>query len=447
MVSMSDDGYFDLSPTDRSMAILDRSSPVAFHVIWDLIGDVDLESLAWAWEALARIHPIVSCTTDVEAADTWRLAPEPTPLNAIDGGSDFDAVTARQVAMTVDPSEGPILRLDAISRTDGIRVVLAAHHAAFDGAASVLLIDDLRRLYVSRCSGGAPQIEPDQSPRTVKAALSQSRLPFLTTQSYITQSLNRWRRLPASTHTDPSLRPAQPATGYVTMEVGPAIDSIDDQRRRNSWPMDAVLVGILEAAWNDVFGRNEVGAGVWLVSSNLRPGLGVTRGIGNLSGVEAVAVTRPDARPVDAVIEQAAAEIAATRSGFPGLGPELLARTWGWLPASVVNQGVDQMISAGERQRYTRVISNMGRLPESLADWGPIRLEGLRYLGPMSRAPYTMFVALSHRGSTTLTVRTAPDWLTPEHARALELAIYRNCGLNQPRPGPGATPNSSTADV
>ena len=63
---MAAEGYFDLSPTDRSMAILDRTSPVAFNAIWDVIGTVETESVDWAWQALARVHPIMTCTIDVD---------------------------------------------------------------------------------------------------------------------------------------------------------------------------------------------------------------------------------------------------------------------------------------------------------------------------------------------------------------------------------------------
>jgi hypothetical protein len=223
------------------------------------------------------------------------------------------------------------------------------------------------------------------------------------------------------------------------MDLGPALLAIDERRRRNSWPMDAVLVGLLEAAWNEVFGQTENGDGVWLVASNLRPGLGLTRGAGNLSGVEAIAVRRPQAQPVEQLIEQAAAEIAAAKTGFPGLAPELMARAWAWMPPVVLNQGVDLTIRAGQRQRYTRIISNLGQIPESLFDWGQARLEGLRYLGPMARGPYCMFVAQSLAGSPSLTVRTGPDWFTTAHARDLEFAINRNCGVTNPSPPTEAT--------
>jgi hypothetical protein len=432
--AMATDGYFDLSPTDRSMGILDRTTPVAFHAMWDVVGPVELEAVAWAWRALARVHPILTCTIDIDRDTTWRPGAATPPLNLVDGEMDIEQTIARVLATPVDLVGGPIVRLTAITRADRIRFVLAAHHAAFDGAASVFMIDDLRKIYLDRLAGRKPLLEPDLSPRTVRSSFRRNRPPMLAGPGLIAKSLDGWRRLPPSTHTDPSLAPTHPATGYVSMDLGPALMAIDERRRRNSWPIDAVLVGLLESAWNEVFGRGDDGAGVWLVSSNFRPGLGLTRGAGNLSGLEAIAIRDPEAQSVDHLIQQAAGEIAATRSGFPGLGPELMARSWAWMPPAVLNQGVDLMIKAGLRQRYTRVISNLGQFPEPLSDWGKARLSGLRYLGPMARGPYCMFVAQSQAGLPSLTVRTGPDWFTNAHATQLEDAINRLCGLSPPAP-------------
>ncbi len=443
---MADEGYFDLSPTDRSMAILDRTSSVAFHAIWDVIGPVELESLVWAWQALSRVHRILTCTIDVDRDATWRPGGETPPMNLVDGDGEIEQATARELAAPVDLVGGPIVRLTAISRGDGLRCILAAHHAAFDGAASVFMIDDLRRIYLDRVSGRHTPVEPDLSPRTVRSALRNSRLSMAVGQGFITKSLDGWRRLPPSTHTDPSPTPIQAATGYVSMDLGPALTAIGERRRRNSWPMDAVLVGLLEAAWNEVFGKSENGAGVWLVASNLRPGLGLTRGAGNLGGVEAIAVRRPKAQPVDQLIQQAAAEMAAARSGFPGLAPELMARSWASMPPAVLNQGVHMTIRAGQRRRYTRIISNLGQIPDWLSDWGQARMEGLKYLGPMARGPYCMFVAQSQAGSPSLTVRTGPDWFTTAHARDLEFAINQLCGLTHPLPAIGTTLDARTRD-
>jgi hypothetical protein len=45
-----------------------------------------------------------------------------------------------------------------------------------------------------------------------------------------------------------------------------------------------------------------------------------------------------------------------------------------------------------------------------------------------------MFVAQSQAGIPSLTIRTGLDWFTNAHARQLEGAINRLCGLSHPRP-------------
>jgi pyruvate/2-oxoacid:ferredoxin oxidoreductase beta subunit len=47
----------------------------------------------------------------------------------------------------------------------------------------------------------------------------------------------------------------------------------------------------------------------------------------------------------------------------------------------------------------------------------------------MTNGPYCLFVVMTHAGSSSLTVRTAPGWFTAEHGRQLEAAINRACSL------------------
>jgi hypothetical protein len=218
------------------------------------------------------------------------------------------------------------------------------------------------------------------------------------------------------------------ATDYVTFEVGTVLASYEEQRRRHSWSVDAVLVGVLEAAWSETFGFGE-GPSVWLVAQDLRPGLGAHRGIGNLSGAEAVALREPRASPVELLIEQAAAEMAITKSNSPGLGPELMARSWAWMPPPVLNRGAEWMLGEGLRNRYTRTLSNLGRLPSSLNDWGQARMATIRFLGPMTRGPYTSFIAFAHGSSSWLTIRISEGWLTRGHAVQLERAMHRELSV------------------
>lgn len=402
------------------MAILDRTSPVAFHVIWDLQGPVDLEALDRAWQDLATVHPILGCGVDIESDSTWRPG---RPLPSIRLVEEWPV---GELALPLDLRGEAVVRLSAIKTAGGLRLVLAAHHAAFDGVASVLLLEDLRRLYLSRVSNAHQPPQVDGSPRTVEGLVPQDRLGFFERQSVVARGLDRWRRLPPSAHVDPSSDPPDDAAAdYLAFEVGPVLASFEEQRRRNNWSVDAVLVGVLEAAWIQTFGSG-AGASVWLVAQDLRPGFGVHRGVGNLSGAEPVAIRNPDVRPVERLIEQAAAEMAITKSNSPGLGPELMARSWTWMPTQVLNRGVEWMIHSGLRNRYTRSLSNLGRLPSSLDEWGEAEMTTIRFVGPMAKGPYTSFIAFAHGSSSWLTVRVSEGWLTRRHAGRLEEAIYRN---------------------
>ena len=419
-VASGDGEYFAVSPTDRSMAILDRTSPVSFHVIWDVLGTVDLEALERAWQDLATVHPILECGANINLDSTWRPGRRLPPIQLVEGRPEGE------LALPIDLNREAVVRLWALEIADGVRFVLAAHHAAFDGVASVLLLEDLRRLYVSRVSDAHQTIQVDWSPRTVEGLAAQHRLGFVERQRVVARGLDRWRRLPPSAHVDPLPHsPKDPATDYLAFEVGPVLESFEVQRRRNNWSVDAVLVGVLEAAWIETFGSG-ASASVWLVAHDLRPGFEVRGGVGNLSGVEAVAIRNPDARPVERLIEQAAAEMAVTKSNSPGLGPELMARSWAWMPTQLLSRGVEWMIQSGLRNRYTRSLSNLGRLPTSLNDWGDAEMATIKFVGPMAKAPYTSFIAFAHGSSSWITVRVSDGWLRATDARRLETAIYRN---------------------
>jgi hypothetical protein len=438
-VASGDGDYFNLSPTDRSMAVLDRTSPVAFHVVWDLLGPVDLEALDRAWQDLAIVHPILGCTTDIDVDTRWRPGRELVPIRLVDEQSErasrpseegsVDQLAADELAPPMNLNRAAVVRLSAIKTIDGCRFVLAAHHAAFDGVASVLLLEDLRRLYVSRISDAREPPRSDMSPRTVDGLIRNESIPLLKRQGVMARGLDRWRRLPPSTHVDPSAEPPGTATDYVTFELGNVLAAYEEQRRRNNWSVDAVLIGVLEAAWTGTFGTGE-GPSVWLVAQDLRPGFGVHRGVGNLSGAEPVAIRNPQVRPVDLLIEQAAAEMAIAKSNSPGLGPELMARSWGWMPPQVLNRGAEWMIRNGLRNRYTRTLSNLGRLPSSLNDWGPASMPTIRFVGPMSKGPYTSFIAFAHGSSSWLTVRVSEGWLTSTHAVQLERAMHRDLSIH-----------------
>jgi hypothetical protein len=152
----------------------------------------------------------------------WQPGPDLASIHVETGITDIDPATSRELLAHLNPIDGSVVRLTAITRTDGCRMVLAAHHAALDGAASVELIDHLRRFYLARCAG-QPEPSTSGSPRTIAAALQQRRLSVAFVQGLLTQSLDRWRKLPPSNHVDPPPGADLAASGYLTIDLGPTL--------------------------------------------------------------------------------------------------------------------------------------------------------------------------------------------------------------------------------
>ncbi|HKX73955.1 MAG TPA: hypothetical protein VJR05_01030 [Acidimicrobiia bacterium] len=411
-------GYFEISPTDRSMAMLDLVSRVSFHVVCDLAGPLEIELLGRCWDRLGRLHPILTCRADLKVDTRWQPTVGIGEVKLVHG-QQVEDLTAVEVGRSLDPVEGPLVFLTAISGDSSFRLVLGAHHAAFDGLAGVQLVDDLRRLYREETNADP---SPDWTPRTVRSALRAHPMRGADRFTVAASSFDRWGRLPASQHARPEWIDGA-GSGYVTIDLGPALAALEERRRQRGWPMEAVLVGLLERAWTERFGEGEGPVSGWLVAYDLRPSLGLNRGMGNLSGTEPVLLHVPAS--LEETIDQASARIAAWKSRRPGLGPELAAAAWSWLPPALLNQGAEAMLRAGRDRGYTRTLSNLGRLPERLADWGETRMEAITIVCPMWEPPYTPFVTYAYRGTSYLTARLSPNGLSPDHLDGLRLSLLR----------------------
>lgn len=359
------------------MARLDEVSAVGFEAIVELQGVVDEEALGEAWERLVDLHPILGCVRD---GSLWRP----------DGSS-------ASLRMTPLP--------------DGLRLTMLCNHVAFDGVASRILLGDLREEYESVLDG-KPARPTDWSPRTLEAYSDGIDWRRATTAAV--RSVSSWWRAPMSTHLDPALISDEPATGHAVLELGPVLETLTPSRRKYHWSVDAVLVGVLEKAWAAVFGAPSA-ASSWLVARDLRPTLGWTRGIGNLSMAAGVSIPDPTADLI-AVIDRAEAALASQ-------SPKMVVEA---LPLGRWRQAADltfaTMLRRSARLRAYRSVSNVGQLGGSLNRWGGASLNRVWFVGPLAHPPYNSFIATGHGSSTLVSVRTSPTWLTEEHARALEQA-------------------------
>jgi hypothetical protein len=184
-------------------------------------------------------------------------------------------------------------------------------------------------------------------------------------------------------------------------------------RRRYHWSTDAVLLGVLEKAWASVLGTPETDSS-WLVAQDLRPALGIARGVGNLSVIAGVSIADPRS-DLMTVIDGIDAEI-KTQSGDL-ITASAAIKPWGFAAGSF-----PRMLRRSEKLRCYRSISNVGQLGESLDGWESASMDRVWFVGPLAHPPYTSFIAAGHGSSTLVSVRTSPHWLTHEQAMALERA-------------------------
>ncbi len=259
---------------------------------------------------------------------------------------------------------------------------MLCNHVAFDGVASLILLGDLRDEYESVLDG-RPTRPPDWSPRTLEA--HDLDVDWRTAATVALRSVSSWWRAPVSTHVDPGPLSDQPAEDHAVMELGPVLETLTPARRKFHWSVDAVLVGVLEKAWADVFGPARAESS-WLVARDLRPALGWARGIGNLSTAAGVSIADPTS-DLMTVIDRAEAAL-ATQSPSQAAAALPLGR---WRQAADVTFA--SMLRRSARLRANRSVSNVGQLGRVPRPVG----SGIAAPGLVRGAPGPPAVQLVHR--------------------------------------------------
>lgn len=387
------DAYFRVGAVDRAMATLDETSAVGFDASVELIGAFDISALAEAWRRLASLHPILTC---VRRGDTWK--PSTSPAIGPGVGQPWH--------------EEPPVALRVTEIEDGVRLTILCNHVAFDGMASVILLGDLRDEYEGVLDGRGER-DADWTPRTLESVVAAPP-EWREVGAAVLRGASTWWQTSPSTHLDPAPLATEPSTGHALMELAPALDALAPPRRKHNWSTDAVLVGVLEKAWVSVFGAPS-GESSWLVAQDLRPALGMTRGIGNLSVTGGVSIADPASDllsvidDVNARLEAQTRDLTTAAAALPG---------WGFASGAVFTR----MLRRSVRQRHYRSLSNVGQLGDSMDRWGQAWLRRVWFVGPLAHPPFTSFIAAGHGPSTLVSVRTSPRWLTDDHAAALERA-------------------------
>lgn len=469
--------YYELSPTDRALALFDRRCRMSFHIVLELDGRLDAGPLAAAWSAVVDRHPILTAVVEPDRARArWRPFAARPPFAAVEEpGVDrsSSATVAAIVDSSLDVETGPVARLALARCADGDAIVLSTHHAALDGPAAVMLLAEIRDACWSAAAGEALDRYPTQEVRTLPHAAERAGLDLATRRAIVGDAVQRWREVPRSAHPDAPLAP-RPTASYRTLG-SEATEAIAAVRRNGPWSATTALLCASARAWDSTFGpaasagptggrsepangiggasgggtkrvgdRAEVAGAVggggteapsdgaagigpgpsgWLVTGDLRRRLAITGGIGNLSGTEPVVLTGLD-RPGRTLLDDCQARLDELRDGYPGLAADLATEGMGALPGSMMRAGLDLALSGGtERLRLTRTFSNFGVFPDPLVSWPGAEVEVLWSGNPGGDAPFTNLGWSTLGGRITLSSRGVAHLLAEPVTEALvELA-------------------------
>jgi hypothetical protein len=151
----------------------------------------------------------------------------------------------------------------------------------------------------------------------------------------------------------------------------------------------------------------------------------VSRGAGNLSGLEPVSLLDVEARdPLD-LVEHVRQAFAAFATPSAGLVAELLTAPGLRPPTHVLDRAMrDTFAFRARTSRYSRLYSHTDRLPASLEDWGHAVATGLRWMPPHHVAPpYAAMILVRFAGSTTITPFASAETLPPDVVAALAAEV------------------------
>jgi NRPS condensation-like uncharacterized protein len=415
------------------MAVLHDTSPFTLHMGLQLDGALDHERLRRALDRLTHRHPILTATVDPSRTDArWEPGTTRPELREVidDPGDRFLSASARAAlaARTLDVRAGPTCSVAHIhdASTSRSRLVFGLHHAVADARGTLLLLDDLRIIYVALQQGDAPTVDVDWSFRTLGALVDArgERFDVRTRRGW--DVVRRWTTTPRSTHRE-AAGPARSTEARADDDGNTAvfddalIDTVDVAARRHGWRLNHVTLALIARAWSRLFGREPVEPSVsgWLVTVDCRRQFAVERGVGNLSGLEPVSLIDIEAQDLLLAIDQTRAAFGALARDGAGLAAEMLAAPVPMPPVIYDRAMRDTFALRTRTYRLSRLYTTAVLRP-TLAQWGHTEATALRWISPDRIAPpYVTLALLRFGGETTITSVAAPEVLPPESATAL----------------------------
>ncbi len=225
------------------------------------------------------------------------------------------------------------------------------------------------------------------------------------------------------------MREVLPATGdHVAQELLPTsipatlLDGVAAAGRDRGWRPNHILLAALAVAWRRVIGHEPTcpSTSGWLVGVNCRRPLGASRGVGNLSGFEPVALTDIEGRSLPDLVDDLRDAFLPLRRLGAGMVGEIGAPLLDFAPPRLLHQAMELAFETrAGMSRSTRIYSAID-IPESLGDWGDTQARAA-WCEPARRAspPYLALVVTRFRGAIAITPIASTEVLSAGEADAL----------------------------
>ncbi|HLL84487.1 MAG TPA: condensation domain-containing protein, partial [Longimicrobium sp.] len=163
---------FPCSPAQEGLWFLDRRDPgnPAYNLVMaaDLRGPLDVPALGRAVEEVVRRHEALRTTFESRDGTPFQrvspAGPVPFPIKRIDASSGGDAVrlwTETEARRPFDLARGPLFRAALLAVLDARHhLLLATHHAVFDGWSMEVLLREIGAAYAAFSAGRTSPLAP-----------------------------------------------------------------------------------------------------------------------------------------------------------------------------------------------------------------------------------------------------------------------------------------------
>jgi NRPS condensation-like uncharacterized protein len=421
MASREHGRYFELSPTDRAMAVVGERSGWAPHLVLELSDALDRSTLATALELLAERHPILGCTAD-PLAPRARWRPGTTSPQLVWKGLVPEA--------ELDLRSGPTCHGVYETRPGGSRLKFGVHHALADGVGLLVLADDLRQIYRALRHGVAPDVDVDWSPRSTGALLDARGISWPDRLRMAWEAQQRWSALRRSTHADARgahVTGDDLAKGFCPRSIPASLfDAVVAGERERGWRPNHVVLALLAIAWLRVIGHESTlpSTSSWLVGVNCRRPFGTSRGIGNLSGFEPVCLSDIETRALPDLVDDVRDAFMPFRRLGTGMVGELSAPLVQLAPPHFLQSAIEVAFETRAHfSRSTRIYTAL-EVPDVLGEWEDAQALAA-WCEPARRvsSPYVALVVARFREEITFTPIASPEVLSPTEADSLIVEI------------------------